>query len=77
MNDPILGFEGEYRWLSNFYPLGTPILYEELSFPTVEHAYQAMKCVHFADMKYISEISAGQAVNRSRRKRKMEAAPRQ
>lgn len=72
MNDPILGFEGEYRWLSNFYPLDTPILYEDLSFPTVEHAYQAMKCAHFADMKYISEISAGQA---KRAGRKVEQIP--
>ena len=61
MNDPILGFDGEYRWLSNFYPLENPIIYEDISFPTTEHIYQAMKCVHTEDMKYISQLSPGQA----------------
>jgi ribA/ribD-fused uncharacterized protein len=40
----ILAFEGEYRWLSNFWP--SPIVLDGKDYPTVEHAYQALK---FAD----------------------------
>lgn len=36
-------FEGKYRFLSNFYP--APVIYWDITFPTVEHAYQAAKCV--------------------------------
>jgi predicted NAD-dependent protein-ADP-ribosyltransferase YbiA (DUF1768 family) len=31
-------FEGEYRFLSNFYP--QPVIFEGMLFPSVEHAYQ-------------------------------------
>lgn len=41
--DPILGFEGDYRFLSNFWPLYTKVYYLNLPFPTVEHAYQYAK----------------------------------
>lgn len=34
-------FQGEYRWLSNFWP--APVLLGTLLYPTVEHAYQAAK----------------------------------
>ncbi len=34
-------FQGEYRWLSNFYPVR--IKYGTLTFPSVEHFYVAMK----------------------------------
>jgi ribA/ribD-fused uncharacterized protein len=34
-------FQGEYRWLSNFWPVS--IVYNEIRYPTVEHAYQASK----------------------------------
>ena len=34
-------FQGEYRFLSNFYH--SPIKWYQLIFPTVEHAYQASK----------------------------------
>lgn len=37
----IKGFQGQYRWLSNFAP--SPIMFNGYSFPTVEHAYQAAK----------------------------------
>ena len=39
--DAIRGFFGEYRFLSNFYP--SEITYEGITYPTVEHAYQAAK----------------------------------
>lgn len=37
----ISGFNGEYRFLSNFYP--STIEFEGISYKTVEHAYQAAK----------------------------------
>jgi ribA/ribD-fused uncharacterized protein len=35
------GFVAPYRFLSNFYP--TPILFDGMTWPSVEHAYQAQK----------------------------------
>lgn len=37
----ITSFSGEYRFLSNFYP--SPLRLHGREYPTVEHAYQAMK----------------------------------
>lgn len=37
------GFRDEYRFLSNFWPLETPIVYQGRSYATTEHFYQAMK----------------------------------
>lgn len=50
----IKGFQGEYRFLSNFTP--ALIEYEGLKFPTVEHAYQAAKSkdVHFR--RHVAEL---------------------
>lgn len=39
----ILQFRGEYAFLSNFTKLEAPIVYRGVSYPTVEHFYQAMK----------------------------------
>ena len=41
MTKSINGFNGKYRWLSNFYP--SQIEFEGIVYPTVEHAYQAAK----------------------------------
>lgn len=38
---PIRHFNGDHAFLSNFYP--SPVTYEDLEYPTVEHAYQAAK----------------------------------
>ena len=35
--NPILGFFGEHRWLSNFW--SAKIILDEIEFPTAEHAY--------------------------------------
>lgn len=37
----IAGFSGEYRWLSNFWPAWIQV--DGVSYPSVEHAYQAHK----------------------------------
>lgn len=34
-------FTKEYRWLSNFHE--SPVVYDGVTYPTVEHAYQAAK----------------------------------
>ncbi len=39
----IAGFFGVFRFLSNFYILQDGIWFEELTYPSVEHAYQAAK----------------------------------
>jgi ribA/ribD-fused uncharacterized protein len=38
----ITRFDGDFRFLSNFYP--SQVRVKGLVFPTAEHAYQAMKC---------------------------------
>lgn len=58
MND-ITQFRGEFSWLSNFYPV--QIEYEGLTYPSVEHAYQAGKLINIEDRKLFLIMSAGQA----------------
>ena len=41
MTTPILRFDGDYRFLSNFWP--APVRMNHLDYPSVEHAYQAGK----------------------------------
>ena len=43
MMNKIIQFRGEYAFLSNFYELEQPLVYDGISFPTIEHFYQAMK----------------------------------
>jgi len=40
--EPICGFQGEFRWMSNFIP-GHPIKMQGMNYETVEAAYQAAK----------------------------------
>lgn len=37
-------FSGEYRWLSNFWPV--EVEYEAIVYPSTEHAYQAAKTLN-------------------------------
>lgn len=53
-------FQGQYRFLSNFYPC--TITYEDIEYPTTEHAYQAAKTLDIEKRKYISQLETpGQA----------------
>lgn len=53
-------FQGPYRFLSNFWSV--QITYEKLSYPTVEHAYQAAKTLDQADRYHIAvEDTPGRA----------------
>lgn len=36
-------FNGQHRWLSNFWP--TPVMFENMFYGSVENAYQAAKCL--------------------------------
>lgn len=55
----ISGFNGSYRFLSNFYP--SPINFEGRDYPSVEHAYQAAKTEDDALRATIVGLSAGEA----------------
>ena len=60
-NDPILGFTGEYRWLSNFWRLEYPIEVNGYNFYTTENLYQAFKCAKIEDFPYFVDITPGEA----------------
>jgi N-glycosidase YbiA len=54
------GFDGEHRFLSNFWPCS--IVFEGLSFPSVEHAYQAAKTLDQDARLRVAKLAApGQA----------------
>lgn len=57
----ITAFDGEYRWLSNFWPCNLPPMYDIVP-RTVEHAYQASKTdsLDYA-MQILSQPRAGAA----------------
>ena len=55
----ITSFKDEYEFLSNFYPC--KIEYGNLIFPSVENAYQAMKCANPNDMLQFTNITAAEA----------------
>ncbi len=50
----VKGFQGEARFLSNFYP--SPLPHDGLMYPTVEHAYQAAKTLSFRTRYEIGKI---------------------
>lgn len=54
----ILEFQGEHRWLSNFWP--APVLLDGVLFPSIEHAYQAAK-THPSQREPFRHCTAGQA----------------
>jgi len=53
---PIDTFTGPYRFLSNFYPCAPYVQWGPRFFPTVEHAYQAAKCVSGQDAETIVHL---------------------
>lgn len=53
-------FEGEYRWLSNFWP--AEIIFEGHLYPSVEHAYVASKTLNEMEREVIRSMrSPGEA----------------
>lgn len=61
-DEPIAAFEGEYRFLSNFWPC--EIRYNRITFPSTEHAYQAAK-TH--DMDRRREIALAKTAGESKK----------
>lgn len=56
----ILEFQGEYRWLSNFWP--APVSHDGIRYASVEHGFAASKTLDFAKRWEISQVdSPGQA----------------
>lgn len=67
VDDFIIGpFDGEFEWLSNFYP--TLVDYEGVEYPTVEHAFQAAKTDDVSERETIGLAkSPGRAKRMGRR----------
>jgi ribA/ribD-fused uncharacterized protein len=49
-------FTGDYGFLSNFFTLAAPIQHDGVSYPTVEHFYQAMKSLSPDKRRTIASI---------------------
>ena len=62
-------FQGEYRWLSNFWPCRI-VSKTGLVFPSVEHAYQACKC---KDPEQMKRFMVGTAADAKRLGRQFKA----
>lgn len=65
------GFQGEYRFLSNFHHLNQPVMIDiddqTLTCSTVEYGYQASKATNVEDAMYVlSATSPGDAKRRGR-----------
>ncbi|AUR89266.1 protein of unknown function DUF1768 [Vibrio phage 1.121.O._10N.286.46.C4] len=56
MKEPIYGFQGEYRWLSNFWEFDNPMKAQGILYPTVEHFYVAMKTQQISEREYIARL---------------------
>ena len=52
-------FDGEYRFLSNFYP--APVVFEGVEYPCVENAYQAAKTTDVELRKQFEGCTPGKA----------------
>ena len=64
--DVIVQFNGEYVFLSNFYP--SPIVVDGIKYPTVEHAFQAAKSLIRQERHAIAQArSSGQAKRMGRK----------
>src|SRR5580700_817432 len=63
-------FEGEYRFLSNFYPC--EVKFEGIIYPSAEHAYQSAKTLDMTERRRIAAIptpAAAKAAGRALRYR--------
>lgn len=57
--DKISGFQGDFRFLSNFHPV--KIEYEGIQYFTAENAYQAAKTLDTKQKEIIALLTAGQS----------------
>ncbi len=64
--DKIYGFQGDYRFLSNFDP--TPLVYGGLQIKTAEHLYNALKTNSLEEALHVLDApTPGQAKTRGRK----------
>lgn len=52
-------FQGEYRFLSNFWP--ATVVYEGITYHTVEHAYQSAKTLDMSERRRIAALATPSA----------------
>jgi len=57
----IYGFKEEYRWLSNFAALETPIMMYGIKFYTTEQLYQACKCKRMDQFVLFDGLTAAES----------------
>src|SRR5687767_2374392 len=50
----ISAFQGEHRFLSNFYP--ATVVFEGINYPTSEHAYQSAKTLEMSERRRIAAL---------------------
>lgn len=66
MSKQITRFDGQYRWLSNFWP--AEVEFEGVLYPSSEHAYQAAKTLDLEERQlFLGAVTAGQAKRLGRR----------
>lgn len=58
--EEVKGFQGDFRWLSNFYPI-EPFEYGGVTYKNTENFYQAMKTLNLKERAFISELEPGKA----------------
>jgi ribA/ribD-fused uncharacterized protein len=61
-DDMITSFSGDYRFLSNFWP--AQVYFDEIHFPSVEHAYVASKTIDLKLRHEIAKVEKPGAVKR-------------
>lgn len=69
MSEAITDFHGEHNFLSNFFPVG--IEYNGLTYPSVEHAFQAQKVTDRATHRRFTAIKTAGEAKREGRKLKL------
>src|SRR5207249_3077045 len=62
-------FQGEFRFLSNFFP--AEVVYEGITYPTVEHAYQSAKTLDMNERKRIAALKTPAEAKTEGRKLKL------
>jgi ribA/ribD-fused uncharacterized protein len=67
----ITKFEGEYRFLSNFW--NSELYYQGITYPTLEHAYQAAKTLNQQDRERISKLETPGTAKRAGRELTIQA----
>jgi ribA/ribD-fused uncharacterized protein len=63
MNQPINEFQGDYRFLSNFF-IGAPLRVMGMTFQTSEHMYQALKTTDPAEVRAVMSCQTPGEVKR-------------